>query len=87
MVCAQVLFTGQVDIVGEGVDDQFIFGLKRKEINHILNWQVIFMERSKIRSVGQCSQLETSVSLTSGFTPRVAVMGAKVVDPSLKMKQ
>lgn len=36
-MCAQVLFTGQVDIVGEGVDDTVYFGLKRKEINHILN--------------------------------------------------
>nr|WP_284069070.1 hypothetical protein [Escherichia coli] len=36
-MCAQVLFTGRLILLVKVWMTQFIFGLKRKEINHILN--------------------------------------------------
>ncbi|HGE7088399.1 TPA: major capsid protein [Klebsiella aerogenes] len=80
-MCSQVLFKGQVDIVGPGVDDTVYF------------WPEDDADKPYVELTGDdlwtsanSDPLENirnwkrQVSLTSGFTPRMAIMGAKVVD-------
>ncbi|EGO9457567.1 TPA: major capsid protein [Escherichia coli] len=84
-MCAQVLFMGQVDIVGEGVDDTVYFWPEEEGDKPYLEltgddlWSA-----AKSDPLVNVRNWKRRVSLTSGFTPRVAVMGAKVVDAFVK---
>ncbi|MFI0605716.1 major capsid protein [Escherichia coli] len=84
-MCAQVLFTGQIDIVGEGVDETVYFWPEDEgdkpyiELTGDDLWSSV-----KSDPLINIRNWKRRVLLTSGFTPRVAVMGAKVVDAFVK---
>ncbi|HDV9491845.1 MULTISPECIES: major capsid protein [Citrobacter freundii complex] len=84
-MCAQVLFNGQVDIVGPGVEDTVYFWPEDDADKPYLEltggdlWTAATSD-----PLQNIRNWKRKVSLTSGFTPRTAVMGAKVVDAFVK---
>ncbi|MCX9004556.1 major capsid protein [Citrobacter portucalensis] len=84
-MCSQVLFTGQVDIYGDGIDDTVYFWPEDDAEKPYLE-----LTGADLWTANTSDPLENvrnwkrRVSLASGFSPRVCVMGAKVVDAFVK---
>ncbi|MBG6243285.1 MAG: major capsid protein [Candidatus Symbiopectobacterium sp. Dall1.0] len=80
-MCSQALFSGRVDMVGEGVNDSVYYWPE-----NAADQPCVELTGADLWSASTSDPLvnvrhwKRKVSLSSGFTPRVVVMGAKVVD-------
>ncbi|AZS99907.1 major capsid protein [Salmonella enterica] len=80
-MCSQVLFSGMVEIVGTGVEETVYFWPDNDADKPYLELTGDDLWTSAASDpLVNVRNWKRKVSLTSGFTPRVAVMGAKVVD-------
>lgn len=86
-MASQVLFNGQVDIVGEGVYDTIYYWPEEasQQPTVTLTGSDLWTHDSS-DPTAQMRKWKRRISLTSGFTPRSVVMGSKVVDAFVKNK-
>lgn len=86
-MAAQTLFTGQVRMLGDGVDETIYYWPEDPA-----DQPVVTLTGDDLWTADKSNPLENirgwkrKVSLQSGFTPRMVVMGAKVVDAFMKNK-
>lgn len=81
-MCAQALFTGKIDIVGEGVDEEIDFLLTNKKV---LAAGALWSADTST-PLADLKQWRLAVVKASGFSPDLAVFSSEVVDTFLNHK-
>jgi hypothetical protein len=76
-MCAQALFTGQINVVGEGVNEVIDFQLTNKEV---LSGTALWSDTTNSDPIADLKRWRLAVIKESGITPDRVVMASDVVD-------